>query len=223
MRCTECGYMNEESAMVCIKCGTKLKTGAGNSPKPAPPGHEPPPTPSQGAKTMRGQAPDLPGWDDAAAPSSGRADSIIKCPSCAYYPLRSIPGPGHACPNCGFEGDEAGSGNENTPASEAKTVKLGGLEIGKKKERIVQLKEEGSEEAITLSGDRIEMNRKVLEPGNPSISSTLHAVFSFADGALFLEDKSSNGATFVQVVGKMKVANGSKIVIGNKVYTIEIS
>jgi len=221
MRCTECGYMNEESAIVCIKCGTKLKLAA-KSPKPAPPRQDSTAAASQGAKTMRGQAPDLPGWDDTGS-SSGKADSIIKCPSCSYYPLRSLPGPGHACPNCGFEGEETKRKKGNTPASEAKTVKLGGIEMGKKKEKIVQLKEEGSEEPITLSGDRIEMNRKVLDPGNPNISSSLHAVFSFADGALFLEDKSSNGATFVQVLGKVKVANGSKIVIGNKVYTIEIS
>ncbi len=221
MRCTECGYMNEESAVVCIKCGTKLK-GAEKSPNTAPPRHETPDIPSQGAKTMRGRASDL-SAPDAAAPSSARADSIIKCPSCSYYPLRSIPGPGHACPNCGFEGEEAESKNESIPSSEAKTVKLGDIEIGKKKERYVQLREEGSEKVITLSGDRIEMNRKILEPGNSSISSSVHAVFSFADGALYLEDKSSNGATFVQVVDRMKVGSGSKIVIGNKVYTVEIS
>lgn len=217
MRCTECGYMNEESARVCIKCGTRLKGQEEKAPKPEAPRQPSPAPSSQGAKTMRGRGPDWPSTEDVPA-SSGRADSIIKCPSCSYYPLRSLPGPGHACPNCGFEGEDG----KSSPSSEAKTVKIGEMEIGNKEARTIRLREEGSGESITLSGGRIEMNREVLAPGNTSISASLHAVLSFDDGALYLEDKSSNGATFVQVTEKVKVHHGSKVVIGNKVYSIEI-
>lgn len=209
--------MNEESVRVCIKCGTRLKGQEEQAPKPEAPRQPPPAPSSQGAKTMRGRAPHRPSPEDGPA-SSMKADSIIKCPSCSYYPLRSLPGPGHACPNCGFEGEDG----KRSPSSEAKTVKLGEMEFGNKEARTICLREEGSGESITLSGERIEMNREVLAPGNPGISASLHAVFSFMEGHLYLEDKSSNGATFVQVTEKVKVHHGSKVVIGNKVYSIEI-
>jgi len=223
MRCPECGYMNDDSAQVCIKCGTKLKSGEKKSQNPAfnTPKKESPDSSSQGAKTMRGRTPDMPPAEDAS-PSSVRADSIIKCPSCSYYPLRSLPGPGHACPNCGFEGEDVEKKRGSRASSEAKTVKIGEMEIGNKQEATIHLREEGSGELTSLSGECIEINRPVLSPGNPSISASLHAVFSFDNGILYLEDKSSNGATFVQVTEKVKVPQGSKVVIGNKVYTVEI-
>lgn len=84
------------------------------------------------------------------------------------------------------------------------------------------LVDESSGREIIFSGPQVALNRENLDPGNNSISSGTHAVFSFADGHLMVEDKSSNGATFVRASGKMPVTNGNKVVLGNKVFTVKI-
>ncbi len=214
MRCSECGYMNEEAAAVCIKCGTKLKA---TNPSVEDKQKAPPITPkSEGAKTMRGKPADDAAWDQPMG-NAHKADSAIRCPSCGFYPLRSMPVAGNGCPNCGYEGGSMAEAEEGT----ARTVKLGEMKIGENSP-MIRLKDESSGKIIELSGREIPLNRQILEPGNASISGSSHAILSWEDGKLLIEDKSSNGATFVQVKGRMEIAKGDRIVLGNKIYTLEI-
>ena len=54
-----------------------------------------------------------------------------------------------------------------------------------------------------------------------SISGQEHAKFAFEDGKWYLTDQSSNGATFIQVKGKIELEEDAKILIGNKIYTFK--
>ncbi|MFY0672939.1 MAG: hypothetical protein JXQ87_06020 [Bacteroidia bacterium] len=222
MRCYECGYQNESDVKVCIKCGTKLEEGSVSSPPPPPkPAQD---APSGGAKTMRGQAASAPSWDSPKTPSTSndstpKSSSIIKCPSCSFYPLPAVPSKSSPCPNCGFG---AASGESNTGS---KTVRVASISLGDEDEskKSFKLIDERSGKEISFEGSTVDVNRDSVDPDNNTISSSVHASFSFENGQLNIEDKSSNGSTFIKVDGKMPVEDGSKIVIGNKVFTLKIN
>ncbi len=217
MRCYECGYQNETDVKVCIKCGTKLEEGSAPAPTP--------PKPAQtsdaaigGAKTMRGQVASSPSWD---APSQQKpaatepTGNFSKCPSCQFYPLQAAPSPSNPCPNCGFGA---------AAQSSAKTVRVGEINLDGEDEapKAFKLIDEKRGSELSFEGDQVNVNRDAVDPDNNNISSGEHAIFSFENGQLFIEDKSSNGSTFIKVEGKMAVNNGSKIVIGNRVFTLKI-
>lgn len=217
MRCYECGYLNDEGVKVCVKCGTKLSDSgqSGNAPNP----NKKEKSADEGPKTMRGQAAAAPSWD---TPKSGAAKGdFIKCPSCGYYPLKDEPNTENPCPNCSYSGE---SKEEVKPAagasSASKTVNISDLNIGGK-DPVLRLKDEGSGKVYEFDGDRVTISRDDIDPNNNSISSDTHAEFKFANGGLQIEDKSSNGATFVQAAKPTELAQGTRIVIGNKIFIVE--
>lgn len=233
MRCHECGYMNEDDAKVCAKCGTKLSAESANQKQQAPAPPPPSKSSSEGAPTMRGKAASGPAWDEPSgpsgnAPSSGAPTSsanVNKCSSCGFYPLKEAPSNGNPCPNCGFEGSAASKPAASAERAEqapstASTMKLGDMNIGEKT-AVIRLKDEGSGRTIEFSGNSIDLNRQNLEPSNNSLSGKTHAVLNYENGKVSLEDKSSNGATFVQVDKPLTLKSGTKIILGNKVYTVE--
>lgn len=222
MRCYECGYQNEAGVKVCIKCGTKLEEGSAASTPPPPK-----PTPAQdaplgGAKTMRGQAASAPSWDapQSTTPSGNTANTssnIIKCPSCSFYPLPAAPNATAPCPNCGFAG--SGQAESSSKTMRVESINLGGEDDSKNSFKLI---DERHGKEISFDGNTVDVNRDNIDPDNNTISSSVHASFSFENGQLHIEDKSSNGSTFIKVDGKMAVGDGSKIVIGNKVFTLKI-
>ncbi len=236
MRCFECGYQNQAGAKICLKCGTKLSDGQPATGLPeAPSQPSQPAQPVGGAPTMRGQAPSAPAWDskpgDPVTPSQPPSQaspnvsgSVIRCESCHYYPLRVAPSASNPCPNCGFKG--SGGGSAPTPAasgepSSAKTVRIGEVKLGKENAAPkVTLTEESTGKAVVFEGSSIPVNRSAIDPSNPSISSSEHVLFTVENGRVFMEDKSSNKATFVQVSGKVEVPDGTLIILGNKVFKV---
>lgn len=81
--------------------------------------------------------------------------------------------------------------------------------------------EERSQSVKEFNGAEVSVNRDNLDAGNMSISGQEHASFVFEDGKWYLNDKSSNGATFIQVNGKVELTEGSKILMGNRIYTFQ--
>lgn len=216
MRCYECGYQNNEDVKVCIKCGTKLEAQTA-PPSPPPVQNTPSETPpiSGGAKTIRGKAADAPSWDASVSPT---ASSIIKCPSCQYYPLHEAPSTSSPCPNCGF-----GATEDAAPSSASKTVRVSAINLdGEPEKTSFKLVDESNGKEWDFDGASTDVNRDAIDSNNNSISSDIHATFSFEGGQLYIEDKSSNGATFIKVEGKMPISNGNKVVLGNRVFTIKI-
>ncbi|MFO7798985.1 FHA domain-containing protein [Rhodohalobacter sp.] len=235
MRCYECGYQNQSDAKVCVKCGTKLtSSGSGG------PAQNNPATSSgdHGAATVRGKVASAPAWDGENSSPKKKPEpvdaSILKCDACGYYPLRNKPASDSPCPNCGFKGsDESLRKEQSAPKSEkpkpaapsgAKTMRIGQVNLSKEvpKPKLVLVDENKNTEQ-TYEGEEISLNRTNLAPENSSISSKEHAAFTHKDGKWTLEDKSSNGATFIQVKGKVMVESGSLIILGDKVFRVEIS
>jgi hypothetical protein len=176
---------------------------------------------------MRGQAAQMPSWDAPShnppatpqPPKPAHATTSIKCPNCQFYPLQAMPSTGSPCPNCGFSGAQ---GQPQGGAS--KTMKVGEIQLDPSTSDgpSFALVDESTGREMIFSGLQVSLNRENLDPGNNSISSGTHALFSFDRGQLMVEDKSSNGATFVRANGQMPVANGNKVVLGNKVFTVKI-
>jgi hypothetical protein len=241
MRCYECGYQNAAGVKVCIKCGTKLTETAPAAQQPATPSQ---PVASRGADgsipTMRGAAPSAPSWDSSPAggssspatpssPAPGNqgattmGGNVLKCDACSYYPLRVAPSVSSPCPNCGFKGAPGSSapGVAATPSA-VKTVKVGSIASEANIARI-SLSDVVSGNTHTFEGGRIPVGRQELDAQNPAISSGEHLVFEVENGQVFVRDSSSNGATYVQVRGKVAITDGMQIVIGNKVFNVNIS
>ncbi len=225
MRCNECGFMNEENATACVKCGTELTAA---SPRVNPP---PPPRQSstpEGAPTMRGQVADTPSWDapsqpqNPATPEHGATPpGMTKCPSCGFYPLRKEPAPESPCPNCGAVGENSKSTQNHAKSGPSKTMDIGDIQFGSSP-NTVKLNNEKTGKTIEFSDENNRLNREVLDAGNPSITEQLHAILKVENGRVILEDKSSNGATFIQVSTPQVLENGSRIIIGNRIFTVEI-
>lgn len=210
MRCSECGYMNDDKLKICRKCGTKLSGAA--------------PAAASGdgksaAQTVAGEPASAPAWD-AKNPVAGKAD-IIRCPKCDYMPLRRVPSAEAPCINCGFKG-EAPAAKQSRDA--LRTVGIGNLQAyqEKKKPKLWLVRVDDGR-AISFEGEKVELNRAAIDPENAGISSKIHARITHEAGGLMLEDCSSNGATFMQVKGKVKVEHGSIIILGDRMYKVESS
>lgn len=213
MRCAECGYQNDEGVKVCVKCGTKLSGSAQQE-------FSPPSAPAAGSgggnPTIKGNISNQPAWDAGSKPKGG-GGQYHTCPDCSHYPLQNKVSAAHPCPNCQFTGT-----SNQTPAKEssgAKTAKLENVDFGVKDHKVT-LTDIRSEDSIEFKGKQIDLKRDKLDPSNDSISSK-HAALEFENGQLYIKDKSSNQATFIQVQGKVPISRGSKIIIGNKIYRVD--
>ena len=206
------------------------------------------PAPSNGGRlsnpTIVGGRSNMPAWDEnsagpsnsippsAAAPNTA-AGNVAKCSSCGFYPLRNEVSASHPCPNCGTTGDakpEATAAPAYQPAASHqmqkasganKTMRLGDLTPEEEAKPEFKLIEERSQSVKEFNGTEVSVNRDNLDAGNMSISGQEHATFVFEDGKWFLNDKSSNGATFIQVNGKLELTEGTKILMGNRIYTFQ--
>ncbi len=267
MRCTECGFKNAEDAKICIKCGTKLiakEQAVDKNPAPsqapsggiatiASKGIVDNTVSSDGVPTMKGQAIASSTWDNP--PNStiqntpSKHNSVLKCDSCGFYPLRFMVSAQNPCPNCNYTGAAvapmAPITNEPKivmqPAAEAsiipppmpnpivekvatpsssKTISIKNLQIGEEQKKF-SLIEVGANRKVEFVGKEHILNRSNTDPSNNSISSQKHAEIVFKDGKWRISDHSSNGATFVQVQNEVELQSGMQLIIGNKIYEIE--
>lgn len=206
--------------------------------------------PAGGAKTIVGNASNMPAWDEGAPAASdnsggGSGDTsegnaptgnVIKCPSCGFYPLREAVSESSPCPNCGNKGATAQAGTADNakpdaPAAAAagfgaakggsKTMRLSDLTPEDEEEPAFVLVEERSQKSMEFEGESTTLNRENLDKDNMSLSGTEHAKIYQKDGQWFIQDRSSNGATFVQVQGEIPLENGTKILLGNKIFTFK--
>lgn len=205
---------------------------------------------SGGAKTVMGNASNMPAWDEGASGPSGSnttggsnesnapTGSVNKCPSCGFYPLREPVSASAPCPNCGNKGSEQQGAAGKEPGIEAdkgasagaalgaakggsKTMRLSDLTPEEEEEPAFVLVEERSQKSMEFEGEATTLNRDNLDKDNMSLSGTEHAKIYLKDGQWFIQDRSSNGATFVQVNGEVPLENGTKILLGNKIFTFK--
>lgn len=223
MRCLECGYQNDENVSTCSKCGTVLMPSS-KIKTPEPPAKKPvtetPEIKVSGNPTIIGKPINVAAWDEPEAekstPKTVKNQGYFTCDSCNYYPLKEAVSAQNACPNCGNTGVP-----EKSEGKHSGTMKLGDFQLGEA-QITVTLTEEGGDKTISLEDGELKLNRETLDPKNKSISAKKHARLTLENGEVLLEDESSNQATFVQVSGKVKLENGMRIIIGNKMYHIAI-
>jgi hypothetical protein len=173
-------------------------------------------------KTMAGMQQGKPG---GSHPTKSSAGEVLCCQQC-QYPLRVEPSRSSPCPNCGYSGLE---GNQaNTVFNMGKTMAVSGLEEAGDQgidEFKFKLIEESSKSEIKIQSEdpEVVLNRDYLDPGNMSISGTQHVLIRFRDHKMYIEDVSSNGSTFLQVKNTMKIRQGSRLVLGNKICLFNVS
>jgi hypothetical protein len=148
-----------------------------------------------------------------------KGNDNLSCPKC-QYPLRIEPSGSSPCPNCGFMGT---AGIHDTLSDSKKTVTLNSLNFQSEQElssfRFKMISESsGSELKIESEENEMVLNREYLDPNNNSISSKEHVQVRFRNGKIFFQDVSTNGSTFIQVINKMLINPGTRIVLGNKVF-----
>ena len=66
------------------------------------------------------------------------------------------------------------------------------------------------------------LNRENLDEENMTLSGGEHAALAFKDGKWTIEDKSSNGATFVQANRPIELADGDMIILGQKIFRFRL-
>lgn len=86
----------------------------------------------------------------------------------------------------------------------------------------IRLVDETTGEVREFEGNRIALGRSDLAPEEDTISSREHVVFVHDGKDLTLHDRSSTGATFIQVQGSVPVPDRTTIVIGRKVFRLEV-
>lgn len=99
------------------------------------------------------------------------------------------------------------------------TQPLSALNFEEPEKKFMLVNEKTGEKITFDSGEKL--RRDNLAAGNQSISEHTHAQISFVDGQWQMEDKSTNGATFVQVKNAATLQKGMRIIIGNQIFKFE--
>jgi hypothetical protein len=103
-----------------------------------------------------------------------------------------------------------------------KTMQFGQFSLNHEQSSSFTLIDEIDGVAKNFNGQKIELNRFNLEPDDHSISSKLHASIEKTQDKWKIIDKSSNKATFVQVLQEVALTDHIRLILGNKVFRFEI-
>ena len=206
MRCMNCGWENPDNLHKCEKCNSPLENNIVNE-KPAP-------AASEHEEILRGTVSEQQVFADPA-PTSRENKS---CPQCGY-PLRDGM---HHCPNCGEDlggvkvvkksPDEV----HHAPPKHNATVNPWANPIATKKFKLEPVAWDGEIDTPAVQsfvGEEVELNRENTDPSNNTITSKVQAEITHADGVWILEDKSSQGTTFIQARRKITLEDGDIISI----------
>lgn len=163
--------------------------------------------------------------DDVAASSSSPSSSpsVFTCPNCWHTPLRTLPTASSPCPNCGYGGSTSQQPQDppSNSSHRLQTVMIQDLVLDEDGPASFRLINERSKDPVEFQGDGIVLNRGNLDPNNASLSGEQHAKISRENGQWYLEDLSSNKATFLQVRGKISLQAGDRIILGNKIFRFD--
>jgi len=133
-----------------------------------------------------------------------------KCTACSYLMAETL----DVCPNCNFD-----SSAKVVEAPKNKTISFDQFQYSK--DIGFKLMPHNSDgQLINFKGETSVLNRENVGPEDMSISGENHAIISNVDGKWYIENRSSNEATFIRVDGKIEISDGAVIILGqSKVYT----
>jgi hypothetical protein len=214
-RCDNCGYENQANNERCDKCGARLGDPVSQDPESNPPASVE--SQAGGKKTVIGKPVDKPFIDESQASSSPEIETDGKCPKCGY-PARPD---ATACPNCGFQLADASA--KVPPPAGKKTIAMGDFSgFGEESQPSFELLSDKGEESHRFKGASVMLNRENLEEDNMTLSGNEHAQLTFVEGKWQIEDKSSNGATFVQANRPIELEDGDMIILGQKIFRFRL-
>jgi Zn ribbon nucleic-acid-binding protein len=122
----------------------------------------------------------------------------------------------YICLKCGYDNSK----KEKPVEKQNKTISFEKFSFGSKKgfKLIPHHNVDGKE--LNFKDNNAIIVRDMIDSDDYSISSANHAEIKKIDGKWYIENKSSNSATFVMVDGVTELKNGSVIIIGqSKVFT----
>ena len=209
MRCMNCGWENPDNIQRCEKCNSPLETNSGHQ--------SPSPIAAAPVEVLHGTVSEQQIFADPAP--TNREDK--SCPKCGY-PLRDGM---HHCPNCG-EDLTAEKAKESSAKEVHKvapkhnaTVNPWANPIAGKTFKLEPVVWEGEKETPAIQsfiGESVELNRDNTDPTNNTITSKVQAEISCDNGVWSLEDRSSQGTTFIQAKRKIALEDGDIIMLGNR-------
>lgn len=130
------------------------------------------------------------------------------CRSCGYVLAENI----MICPNCNFDNDlNSRSGNNTISFDEFQYSKKEGFQL---------IPHNKTSDILSFTDKVVKLFRDLIDKKDLSISSENHAEIKNVDGKWYIENKSSNAATFIRVNNLTELKNGDVIILGqSKVYT----
>lgn len=74
---------------------------------------------------------------------------------------------------------------------------------------------------VNIKGDHTELNRQMIDPDNPTITSKVQAILTNKNGKWFIQNQSSQKTTFVFADEPVAVKSGDIILMGNRTFVFE--
>lgn len=208
MRCMNCGWENPENLSKCEKCNSPLvhlpesKSGPVRDP------------------ILKGTISEQQVFAEPKFESEGSV-----CPDCGY-PLRPDV---KLCPNCGHDLCKPDKAKvQMPPASGQKynaTVNPWANPVAGKTFALKPIawdNEKTEPVELSFAGESVQLNRGNTDPFNNTITSKVQAEITYDNGSWFLEDKSSQGTTFVQAGRKTVIEDGTVIMLGNRKFIFKV-
>jgi hypothetical protein len=207
--CHACGFLNTSERRICSQCGTKLRRGEPARPSPA---GAPKPVPAPGPPPMPVVPRPVPTPPVAPTRRSGSPNpDTASAPEAPAVPVSGPTPPAH--PTVRVDGlPIAGVPSGGSISAPAVPPTL-----------VVTLEDEARGESHTFRGTAITLGRADLDPHNTTLSAAAHVAFRDEDGQVRVEDRSSTGATFLQVTGPTPVEDGTRILLGNRIFRVRIT
>ena len=203
MRCMNCGWENPENLTRCEKCNAPLEP------------------------IKRSEISDIQGAPNEALKGTISEQIIFheskepveiqnNCPHCGY-PLRDGC---LVCPNCGKESNKKPEmSSHNAETGHNATVNPWANPITGKSFYLQPIAWEHEKDVpgiLHYFGDEVELNRANTDDANNTITSKVQAKISHDNGVWIIEDKSSQGTTFVQATRRIELNDGDVIMLGNR-------
>ena len=176
-------------------------------------------------ETVVGRKADRPFIDKNQASAFGHNYRCVEC----SYPLRTLASVESPCPNCGYTGGQPEPPVKPNLESAKKTIKFNSIDFGQNEKvedssetKVFTLVNESSPDMSIMAdlgeANTIILGRDELDPGNTSISSEGHIQLRENRGSWYIEDVSSNGATFMQALSYQPLREGTRIILGNRIF-----
>jgi len=208
-RCTNCGYMNNDTVTKCEKCSESLEQSSEPASYKKMTGFSAADD-EQPNKTIQGQPANKPSWDSAQEtfePDKYSADDDNETKP--YTAMQ----------------DQDTNEEERTPPKTSKATIMNPWDVGGVVESTPEFKliSNNGKDTLSFKGNMITLNRSKLDPDNRSISSEAHVEITSKNGQWYIKDVSTNGLTYIQVKKEaMPIQPGDMIILGNKLFKFEV-